>query len=193
LGHELTFGPSGGHEIIDIHEKIDVATFRITPAEVAGIGKTVLTGHQKTWPPAPPQRDKGIYYCGFPGRETIWVSLREISFGLAPGSGVASSISDTDISTLIERDHLIDVMGLGLPPENFDFGGMSGGPMLAVVEHNGLRSWRLAGVIYQGPNPSEDEAEAIAGLEIIKARRADFIMPNGMLDVSRWDAVNIGR
>jgi hypothetical protein len=118
--------------------------------------------------------------------ETRWLSPREISFGAAPGSGIASSVSEKDISSQIERERLIAVLGQGLPPENFDFGGISGSPMLSVVEQNGLRSWSLAGVIYEGPNPSSDAAQAIAGLEIIRARRAHFILPDGTLDVARW-------
>jgi hypothetical protein len=30
---------------------------------------------------------------------------------------------------------------------------MSGGPMLTVIETSTIRSWALAGVIYEGPNP----------------------------------------
>jgi len=41
---------------------------------------------------------------------------------------------------------------------------MSGGAMLTVIQ-NKLRSWALAGVIYQGPNISLDVNQAIAGLE----------------------------
>ena len=64
-------------------------------------------------------------------------------------------------------------LGGGIPPENFDFGGISGGLTLTVIQ-NRLRSWSLAGVIYQGPHVSDDPNKAIAGLEIIKARRAHF-------------------
>jgi hypothetical protein len=61
---------------------------------------------------------------------------------------------------------------------------MSGGLMLTVIQ-NRLRSWSLAGVIYHGPNTSADEGQAIAGLELIRARRAHFILPDGRLDVAR--------
>ena len=91
--------------------------------------------------------------------------------------------------TLIEREQLMPALGQGLPPENFDFGGISGGLMLMVVEST-LRSWALAGVIYQGPNPSADAGQAIAGLEIVKARRAHFILPDGRLDRARWQTTN---
>lgn len=189
LGLDLRPDFAGRHAIIGEHPDIDIATFRITEAEIAAIGKSKLTGWQTTWPPGAPQQDRGVYYSGFPGTETIWLSPNEISFGAAPGGGVASSISEKDVSSMIERQNLIAVLGGGIPPENFDFGGMSGGPMLSVIETRGFRSWSLAGVIYEGPNPAPDEAQAIAGLEIIRARRAHFILPNGQLDVPRWNQI----
>jgi hypothetical protein len=48
------------------------------------------------------------------------------------------------------------VLGNEDMPENFDFGGMSGGPVVAIVQTPILRSWIPAGVIFQGPNPSDD-------------------------------------
>ena len=189
LGLDLPLDLAGRHVIIAEHSGIDIATFRITEGEIAALGKTKLTGWQTAWPPGPPQQDRGVYYCGFPGIGTIWLSPREISFGAAPGGGIASSISEKDVSSMIEREHLIAVLGDGIPPENFDFGGMSGGPMLMVIETKVFRSWSLAGVIYEGPNPATDEAQAIADLEIIRARRAHFILPDGRLDVARWNIV----
>jgi hypothetical protein len=186
LGLDLRLDFSGRHTIIGTHSEIDIATFRITEDEIAAIGKSRLTGYQGAWPPRPPEQDRGVYYSGFPGTETTRVSPSEISFGAAPGGGVASSVSEKDVSSVIERENLIAVLGGGIPPENFDFGGMSGGPMLSVIETGSIRSWSLAGVIYEGPNPARDEAQAIAGLEIIRARRAHFILPDGQLDVQRW-------
>jgi hypothetical protein len=174
---------------IDICPKIDIATFRMTREEVTSIGKTVLTGYQKTWPPGPPQIDRGIYYSGYPGVGTRY-EPDALVFGAVPGSGIVSSLSERDVSTLIEREHLVGVLGAGLPPENFDFRGMSGGPMLTVVQNLGLRSWALAGIIYQGPNVSSDPDEAIPGLEIIRARRAHFLLPDGRLDTQRWSELD---
>jgi hypothetical protein len=186
LGLDLQLDLEGEHAIIAAHQGLDVATFRITANEIKRIGKQILTGYQKSWPPSPPEQGRGIYYSGFPATETIWLSPRAISFGAAPGGGVASSVSETDISMLIEQQSLIAVMGGGSPPENYNFGGMSGGPVLTVVETSAIRSWVLAGVIYEGPNASPDEAQAIAGLEIIRARRAHFILSDGQLDIRRW-------
>src|SRR5271169_2002167 len=92
--------------------------------------------------------------------------------------GIATSVHDTCISIQIEREKLMRVFGDKDMLENFDFGGMSGGPVLAIVQTPTLRSWIPAGVIFQGPNPAGDPAEAIQGLEIIRARPVHFINPD---------------
>jgi hypothetical protein len=187
---DLPFDPGGRNAIIGAHADIDIATFHVSPEEVRKVGKTPLTGYQSEWPPAPPHQGRGIYYAGFPGTEKIWLSSREISFGVAYAGGVASSVSERDVSSLIERDYIMPVRdGPPIPPENYNFQGISGGPMLSVINHKGLRTWALAGVIHQGPNTEPDPNKAIRGLEIIKARRAHFILPDGSLDVARWDSL----
>lgn len=175
--------------VLDSDEKIDIAIFAIKNAEIEAMGNTILTGHQKTWPPLPPEVNRGIYYTGYPGIETLWLSRTEISFGAFAGHGIATCCNDIDLSCQIEREHLIDELGHGSFSEQYDFGGMSGGPMLTVVEHKGIRSCRLGGVIIQGPNSENDHTQSIPGLEIIKARRADFILPNGQLNRARWNAL----
>jgi hypothetical protein len=170
---------------IAFHPGIDIATFQINPEEISRMGKMPVTGVQSSWPPKPPTVNGGIYYCGFPRNETRQLSLQKIEFGCLRGSGVASTINDRDVVALLEREHWISTGDRPAPPENFDFGGISGGIMTTVVEGR-LRSWRLAGMIYEGPNTSGDPNEAIPGFEIIRARRADFIRPDGTLDTALW-------
>lgn len=122
----LSFDPEGRNAIIAAHPGIDIATFKLSPDEVSKLGKTVLKGYQEGWPPVPPQQDRGIYHAGFPGKERIWISPREISFGASYGGGVATRVSELDVSSLIEREHIIPVEGLALPPENYDFGESAG-------------------------------------------------------------------
>lgn len=114
--------------------------------------------------------------------------MYEVIFATTAVSGIATSVSEKDVSTLIEREYLMPVLGGGIPPENFDFGGISGGPMVTDIQDT-LWSCTLAGVIYKGPNVSNDPNEAIAGLEIVAARRAHFILPDGKLDKMRWSSV----
>ncbi len=176
--------------VIDADASIDIATFNVDDSEVKSVGKTILTGAQKKWPPGTPPVSCGVYYAGFPGVGTIEMSPDMVSFGAMGGGGIATSVSEKDVSSQIEREYLTSYFGEGVPPENYDFRGLSGGPMLAVVE-SALRSWALVGVVYQGPNTSLDENEAIPGLEVIRARRSHFILPDGKLDRARWAAVSL--
>jgi hypothetical protein len=191
-GHGQSLVINLDRDVIAMDSEIDIATLRINDKDVKALGKEVLTGNQKAWPPAPPEQRCGICYAGYPGVGTRHPSRREAVFGIVRGSGIAHSVSERDVSTQLEREYLMPAkVGEGLPPDNFDFRGMSGGLMLTVIQST-LRSWSLAGVIYQGPNTSAEEGgQAIAGLEVIRARRAHFILPNGQLDVARWKALTV--
>lgn len=186
IGSDLGFTSS---RLIDCDDAIDIATFQISRKEIEAIGKTSVTGSQSAWPPEPPEAQRGVHFAGFPEVEQIQQHETATSFGVVTAGGIATSVNERDVSSQIERNELISLLPAGLPPENYDFSGMSGGPMLSVVETNSLRTWRPAGVIYQGPNISTDPNQAIAGLEIIRARRIDFIMPDGTLDRHRWEAL----
>jgi hypothetical protein len=182
IGHDLVIDLD--ERLIDIDHKIDIATIRISADEVARLGKIVYRGVGNAWPPDPPAKDRGIIFAGFPGRERFFSTPNAIVFGLFSLGGIATSISDRDICYQIERTELIDVLGKGLMAENFDMGGISGGPMLTIVEQRGLRLTRLAGVVYSGPDVSS--LNKIEGFEVVRARRADFLLPNGELDRGRW-------
>jgi hypothetical protein len=79
--------------VIDLHSGIDIATFRVEQREVKALGKDVLTGFQKQWPPEPPVVRCGIYYSGYPGVGTRRPSPREayLEQRLAPASLQASA------------------------------------------------------------------------------------------------------
>jgi len=144
---------------------VDIATYRIAPDEIRLTEATVLSGCESSWPPAPPARNQGVFYAGYPGLERKALECGCIEFGRCFGFGLATSISPRDVSSVIEREDIVPVSGMALPPLSYDFAGMSGAPMLTLVE-TGVLSWRLAGVIY--------ECGRELG-EIVKAARADFI------------------
>jgi hypothetical protein len=182
VGHNLIVNVE--ERLIDLDLEIDIATLRISAQEVMRLGKTVYTGASKAWPPEPPAKDRGIILAGFPGRERIFPTPQAIVFGFFSLGGIATSVSDRDVCYQIERAELIDVLGRGVMPENYDMGGVSGGPMLTIVEQKGLRLTRLAGVVYSGPDVRS--LDKIEGFEVVRARRADFVLPNGELDRKRW-------
>lgn len=188
----LCLATSGNPLVIDwseraiaAHSGIDIATFRVSEREVAALGKTVLTGYQRSWPPKPPAENCGIYFAGYPQAGTQPMGAQGVSLGLVRGSGVASSVNDRDVASLFDRSCWLPDPVRGAPPPNFNFGGISGGIMLTVIQ-GALRSWSLSGIVYEGPCTSNVPGEAIEGLEILRARRAYFLMPDGQLDVALW-------
>jgi hypothetical protein len=174
---------------VDINLDLDIATFAVSPREIEAINRTAFSGFQKDWPPDPPEKNEGIAYCGFPGVGTRQLSRAAVEFGAVAGGGIASSISEINVSSHIERDYLEPTLGQGVHPDNFNFGGISGGPMIYMTEKAGLRLSALAGVIFSGPNIAHDLEQAISGFELIRARRARFIMADGFLDHSLWESL----
>jgi hypothetical protein len=176
---------------VDLDADIDIATYAVSAREIEAAGRTIYTGLQAEWPPEPPTINQGILYAGFPAAGTRILSNTSVQFGIASGCGFVSSISHINVSSLIEREHLEPALGEGIPPENYNFGGISGGPMLHVsLSKSGLLLNSLAGVIFSGPNTSNDPNEAIPGFEVIRARRACFIRADGFVDRQLWGAVH---
>ena len=135
--------------VMDDDPEIDIATFTITEDEVRLLGKTILTGAQKVWPPRRPPMNCILCYCGFPGVGTRHHPKGGPLFGGVPGMGIATSVSEKSISIQLERQYLIPLLGGGVPPENFNFGGISGGPIIKIVETEiGIRTYALAGILY---------------------------------------------
>lgn len=172
---------------VDINLNMDIATFMVSPREVEEINRTIYSGLQVRWPPDPPTVRQGIMYAGFPGHETRQLSRLSLQFGIACGAGLVDSVSPRNISSLIEREYLEPALGQGIPPENYDYGGISGAPMLCnVLTRQGIFVNALAGVIYSGPNTSEDQNEAIPGFELFRVRPATYIRSDGFLDHDLW-------
>ena len=137
----------------------DIATFRIDADEIGKLanyanGKAILTGSQKSWPPGPPQLDRGVFFVGFPGdgrqmRPYRGNSLVEIDWLGYTALAVASGVSHTDITLVFDHEHDFDVGLRPSIPSDWALGGCSGAPLLTFVEHNGIYSWRLGGIIYE--------------------------------------------
>lgn len=156
----------------------DVATFRVLPEEVEKFrrdGKFVLSGGQPNWPPRPPESERGVFFVGFPGdgrqmRPYRAGNLVEIDWTGYTALAIATSVSDDNITVLLEHDMRYDVGHRSTVPPDWALGGCSGAPLLTLVDHNSLYSWRLGGVIYE------------SSAEIIKAARTDCLNPDGSVN-----------
>src|SRR5216684_4321118 len=60
---------------------LDIATFRVTPEEIAATGKKIVQGTEAAWPP-PPNPNEAVFFGGFPGCERDPIGPHEMVFGL---------------------------------------------------------------------------------------------------------------
>nr|WP_210345462.1 hypothetical protein [Bradyrhizobium diazoefficiens] len=151
---------------------LDIATFRVTPEEIAATGKKVVQGIDGAWP-APPDQGVGVFFGGFPGAERDQIGPHEMVFGLHRAIQRLTSFTEHQLCCQFAREDWIDTGGMGLPPVGYDLGGISGGPMLQPVFVDGAWSWRLLGVI--------SEAISVEGFERVTAVRAHYILPDGRI------------
>jgi len=154
--------------VISMGRAVDIGTYRVEHREVDAAKVHVLKA-PPPWPPAAPKLNQGLLFAGFPGVDRRATSHRTEFCGTS-GAGIVDSINDRDISCLLDREHMAPIGGLAVPPEGFDFAGMSGAPVLAITGSE-IVSWRLAGVVY----------ECGRVFEIIKVARADFIGADGTI------------
>jgi hypothetical protein len=180
-----------GDRIIDASAEIDIATFRVSESELQYFDRNLPRGHVGEWPPKLAQVNGPVTYSGFPGVGRRLVAGGR-SFGAVSMGGFVTSSHETMISIQIERDELVRLLGDRDMPENFNFGGMSGGPLIAIVQAEIMRGWKPAGVIISGPNPGDaPDQDFIPGFEVIRARPIHFIKADGTLDHDRWTQANI--
>ncbi len=150
----------------------DIATFRVTQAEVQATNNQPVKGTNGAWP-QPPAPGETVFFAGFPGIERWQIGRRSLSFGLHAAMQQVTTHTEYQIRCRYDRAFMLGVFGIGIPPVGRDPGGMSGGPMLAPVYANRTWSWRLVGVI--------SEAHMQDGWEEVTAVRAHFILPDGRI------------
>lgn len=163
--------------LISRNDNLDIATFRVTKSEAVNIGKAIVISEPSIWEPLSPAIGDFALIAGFPALARGLNSAGD--FVTAPYFAMPSitSVTDHQISCRLDRDKLIDLSGQGLPPQGYDVGGISGGPMLmpTLVRQEDVEGviWRLAGVIVQ----------AAAGelFEQIVAARAIYIQCDGKI------------
>jgi hypothetical protein len=107
---------------------------------------------------------------GYPGNGRERVSRKGVSFGFFGALVIARAVSYDQISCLFERECIIESADVPAMPSNYDLGGISGGPLITVLESPSyLVTYRLGGIV----------SEASSELELVFAKRADFIKDDG--------------
>jgi hypothetical protein len=174
LGNVL-FDPEA--ELICCRDDLDVATFRVSPSEAKKIGKAIVTAGPPNWEPLRPAVGNFAFFAGFPAQTRGITPSGD--FATAPYFAMTpiTSVTDHQIACRFDREKTIDFSGSGLPPQGYDIGGVSGGPLLipTLVREGPVEGvvWRFAGVIVQA---------AMGNMfEQIVAVRAHYIQPDGRI------------
>jgi hypothetical protein len=156
--------------LIERGHGVDIATFRVREADIPAIGFRPL---ERAWPPTAPASRGIVLIAGWPGRERI-VDAERVIGGIYCGWGSAG-VSNLQITIRVDHDKrpISPLPGVPLPPPGFEFGGISGGPVMMIdAEDSGHNmGWRVAGVISEGRSD----------YDYIVATRADFIQDDGRI------------
>ena len=108
---------------------IDITTFHITAEELRCLRRITTP-----WPPVIPEVGNGVLVCGLPGETRLTPRPGLLDMGYSTALMRVDSVTDRTISMMMQPNkEMIDILGIGLPPPSRDIGGMSGGPVAAVV------------------------------------------------------------
>ena len=160
--------------LVGLGADVDIATFSISPDDLSNIRKQALVVDPSEWPPPHPFTGQGAYIAGFPFGVRLWSGATDISMGLYIASPVIGTASDTTITCPFDRRFWVPApLGTGIPPEGFDMGGISGGPLLVPMDLDGAWYLHLGGVI--------SEAPSTRGYETVICEPAHYISAEGMI------------
>lgn len=158
--------------VIDLSERYDLATISLDPELLGAFEKNIapitLSRHRV------PEENRGIMLAGYPCSQRLEPKAFEANFGLFTAIGIARRVTDEQITWVVERENLIDHPTIPQPPPFFDFGGISGGPLIGSFETaNHIVYHELSGIISQ----------ASSRLENVIAKRVNRIRDDGTIRV----------
>jgi hypothetical protein len=152
---------------------VDIATLTVTPSEIAEMNRIALQLTKRNFPLQRCDRGGRLLVCGYPAMSRR-NEYGELSFGALMTSPIVEAVNDRQITFLIERENIIPIFGGGYPEEGSMLGGISGAPMLGVVENEeGIVQFNLVGVV-------SDASNSIG--EIIKGWHASFLNECGTVE-----------
>ncbi len=162
--------------LVDISDELDIATFALDEDIVKRLGKTPMG----VWPPRSPQEGKGIMISGFPAVERIESKNFEVNFELFTALGVARTVTEKQITWLLEPEFQLAKARVPAPPPEYDLGGISGGPLISWFESPGFVSHHcLSGIIIEHPDYKNNRD--MPPIERLIAIRADSIAESGKI------------
>ncbi|MCW5631875.1 MAG: hypothetical protein KIT17_00930 [Rubrivivax sp.] len=161
--------------IISVSDRLDIATFAVDEGLLHRLGTEIVP--LASWPPCPPQEGRGIMLSGFPAIERVAES-NKVEFGLFTAIGIARTVTDLQITWLIEPEAQFADAKIAPPPSLYGLGGISGGPLIGWFESDShLATYTLSGIVIEHPDYDGNEFN----VERVVAVRADHIHESGRI------------
>lgn len=172
--------------IIAVDADLDIATFRLSEAELSAIDGTAVDC-RGSWPPPVPTAGQGVSLAGFPEVTRFTFADKSVEARAYGALTMIEDVSERDLLFTYDPQREQSLGGLDHPPLGFNMSGCSGGPVLLHGTRNGLHRWFPVGMITAGSR-RDGSAETVdrgvaQDFDIIKARRLHFIREDGSLDV----------
>lgn len=162
--------------MIDVSEKLDIATMALDEDLLKRLGKTPLG----EWPAWPPQEGKGIMIAGYPAGAREQTRDLEVCFGLFTVIGTARTVTQRQMTWLSEPEFQLAGTTIETPPPQYDLGGISGGPVISWFESGAhITHHRLSAIVTEHPNYAENQD--MPPIERLVAIRADAISETGKI------------
>jgi hypothetical protein len=181
--------------LVDIDDDLDIATFRLSDAELNQI-RGIAVDCRSKWPPPKPECGRTLSLAGFP---EIIREVHPDGSGIFQAYGALPPIASySDRQIIITYDPTRDrpaMAGVPVAPLGFNMSGCSGGVVLMPEFKDGEWRYFAVGLIAHGPRdigPSEDgrtetphirrSDRILQDADMIRIRRIHRILPDGSLD-----------
>lgn len=135
-------------QLIDSNTRLDLATIRLSDAQIKAITSSGPIGscffEPKSWPPSPVVKGQFVAFGGFPGSLRTVESFDEIAFSSwSSGASEVSSVSEGQFVSGFNREFWVSSFGNEAHLTITDLGGLSGCPAFI---NRGLY-WDFVGIV----------------------------------------------
>jgi len=166
--------------IIDRDSNLDIATFRVTEAQLIESEAISLDCRGQGWPPPMPDEGRELSFAGFPTVLKKAAAHDKIRFEAFASLTLAESTTAQEIVAIYDPKRDIRARSAPeIPDLGVNLSGCSGGPVLMHAERKGLHRWFPVALILQGPRATSDGPPR--EYDTFRFRRVDFVNPDGSL------------
>jgi len=144
--------------LIDRDSKLDLATFRVTEAQLSD-SEALAIDCREEWPPPIPDRGREISFGGYPEELKKAYAADQVEFRFAAHLAHIQDVTDRNIVATYDpaRDSRVRAAP-EMPDLGANWSGCSGGPVLMHFERAGRHRIFAIGAIVEGPGKSAEGA-----------------------------------